>query len=50
MMEGSRRETSHNAIAVVQVNNIEPLNNGKEGASGKRAETGGRPCLVRGWI
>lgn len=25
-------------------------NSGKEGAGGQRAETSGRPCLVRGWI
>lgn len=49
-MGESRREASHDTVAVVQVNNNEPLNSGKEGAGGKRAETGGRPCLVRGWI
>lgn len=49
-MEESKREASHDAIGVVQVNNNEPPNSGKEGAGDKRAEAVGRPCLVRGWI
>lgn len=42
MIEKSRKEASHDAIAVVQVSNNEPLDSGKEGAGGKRAETVGR--------